>query len=88
MTQAGCDQKLFFCSSKVDLKVQEYSNTIWYSRISAKQGDTCPQGTEEFRVILVREGCCSVENDLELAVMGRTGVDSGGEIQDRHLTWV
>lgn len=32
----------------------------------------------------MREGCCSVENDLELAVMGRAGVHSGGGIQDRH----
>lgn len=31
----------------------------------------------------MREGSCSVENDLELAVMGRDGVDSGGDIQDR-----
>lgn len=52
VTQAGSDQKLFFCSVKVDLKVQEYSNTIWDSRISPKQGDACHQRTEEFRVIL------------------------------------
>lgn len=43
---------VFFCSSKVDLKVQEYSSMIWDSGISLKQGDTCPQGTEKFRVIL------------------------------------
>lgn len=32
----------------------------------------------------MREGSSSVENDLKLAVMGRDGVDSGGDIQDRH----
>lgn len=31
----------------------------------------------------MREGSCSVKNDLELAVMGRDGVDSGGDTQDR-----
>lgn len=32
----------------------------------------------------MREGCCSLENDLELSVMGRAGVDPGGDIRDRH----
>lgn len=44
--------EVVFCSSKVDLKVQEYSNNVWESGIPPKQGDTCPQGTEDFRVIL------------------------------------